>query len=57
MTSSIDIFNHKSVSLMAAEIWQIEIFQGQFDLDLLSQGHPKFNQFILFMCSINLSGL
>ncbi len=57
MTSSIDIFNHKSVSLMAAEIWQIEIFSRSFDLDLLSQGHPKFNQFILFMCSINLSGL
>ncbi len=30
-----------SVSLTVAEIWQIENFQGQFDLDLISQGHLK----------------
>ena len=41
MTSSITVVNHKSVSLMIAEIWQTENFQGQFDLDLISQGHPK----------------
>ncbi len=36
-----------SVSLMVAEKWKIEYFQGQFDLDLLFQGHPQFNQFVL----------
>ena len=39
---------------MVAEIWQIEIFQGQFDLDLLFQGHPETNQFFLITCSLHL---
>ncbi len=33
--------NHKSVSLTVTEICQVENFQGQFHLDLISQGHPK----------------
>ena len=41
MTSSLIVVNHRSVSLMVAEIWPIEIFRGQFDLDLISQGHSK----------------
>ena len=28
-------------SLMVTKLQQIDIFQGQFDLDLLSQGHQK----------------
>ena len=35
------VFNDKSVSLTVSEIGQIENFPGQFDLDLISQGHPK----------------
>ena len=41
MTSSLIDINHESVSLTVAEIWPIEIFWGQFDLDLISQGHHK----------------
>ena len=35
-------FNHKPASLTVTEIWQIDRFQGQFDLDLISQGHQKY---------------
>ncbi len=41
MTSSLTVINNKSVSLMVTGIWPIEILEGQFDLDLLSQGHHK----------------
>ncbi len=55
MTSSVIAINHKSVSLTVAELWPIEIFQGQFDNDLISQGHPKSNQFFVITPSIDLS--
>ena len=58
MTSSIYVVNHKSISLIVAEIWQIDFFQDQFDLDQLFQGQPEINQFqfVLFTYSIDLSG-
>ena len=40
------VINHKSVSLMVTEIWLIEIFEGQFDLDLISQGHHKYGEYL-----------
>ena len=49
--------NHKTVSLMVTEISQIQIFEGQFDLDLISQGHPKFSHFIVTTYPFDLSGL
>ena len=36
------IFN--GVSLTTAEIWQVEGFQNQLDLDLISQGHHKYGK-------------
>ncbi len=42
-----------SVSLTVAELWPIEIF-WEFDLYLLSQGHPKSNQFFIITPSIDL---
>ena len=54
MTLSLIDINHKSVSLTVAELWPIEIFRGQFDLDLLSQGHPKSNQFFIITPPIDL---
>ncbi len=41
LTSSLIVINDKSVSFKVTEKWQIEIFPGEFDLDLIFQGHPK----------------
>ncbi len=38
---SLIVIDHKAVSLTVTEISQIKIFEGQFDLDLISQGYPK----------------
>ena len=46
MTSSLIAVNHRSVSLTVAEIWPNDIFRGQFDLDLISQGHSQIWQMI-----------
>ena len=54
MTSPLAV-NHKFVSLTVAEIWPIEIFQGQFHLVLTSQGHPKSNQFFVITPPIHLN--
>ena len=40
------MFNHKSVFLTVTEILHIKHFQGQFDLDLSSQGHTKYKKVI-----------
>ncbi len=54
---NIHTYNHKSVSLTVVEIWLIEIFQGQIDLDLISQDHPKSNHLCAIACPSNLNGL
>ena len=45
MISSLIAINHKSVSLTVIEIWPIENFEGQFDLDLILQGHHKHENY------------
>ncbi len=57
MTSSLNVINHKSVSLTVAELWPVEIFLGQFDLDPISQGHQKSNHFFITTYTTNISGL
>ncbi len=37
-----------------SQVWQIEFFQGQFDIDLLFQDHPDSNQFFPITCSLHL---
>ena len=57
MTSAVSDINHKSVSLIVAEIWPTKIFQGQFDLDLISQGQPKSNHLCAIARPFDLRGL
>ena len=52
MTPSLTVINHKSVSLMVAEIWQMEVFQNH--LDLLSQGHQKYGKLSTMTPSITV---
>ncbi len=35
------VINNKSVSIMITDIWQLENFQGQFDLELISQKYGR----------------
>ncbi len=42
MTWSLTVIDHKSVSLMVTEIWPIEILEGYFDIDLISEGDEKY---------------
>ena len=55
MTSSLTVSNHKSVSQTITEICQIENFQGQFDLDLISEGHPKHGMYYIHNDIISIS--
>ena len=42
---------------MVPEIWPIETFKGKFDHDLISQHHPRSNQFFVTELPIDVSGL
>ncbi len=53
VTSSLIVINHKAVSITVTEIWPVENFQGQFDVDLVSQGHHKYAKWCTMTSSLS----